>query len=68
MKKLVPLFLLPLFWSQSFAQSHQVLTSDGELLHITVKGNGIPCLYLHGGPGSGSWWLEKFMGEELSNF
>ncbi|WP_291788834.1 alpha/beta hydrolase [Cecembia sp.] len=65
MKKLVPLFLLPLFWSQSFAQSHQVPTSDGELLHITVKGNGIPCLYLHGGPGSGSWWMEKFMGEEL---
>jgi len=48
-----------------FAQSHQIRTSDGEILHVTVKGKGTPCLYLHGGPGSGSWWLEKFMGEKL---
>ncbi len=47
------------------ATSHRITTSDGVELLLTVKGSGTPCLYLHGGPGSGSWWLEKFMGEEL---
>lgn len=58
----LPLFL---FAGSVFSQNHKVHTSDGIVLHVTVKGEGIPCLYLHGGPGSGSWWLEKFMGDEL---
>ncbi|TVQ02457.1 MAG: alpha/beta hydrolase [Balneolaceae bacterium] len=49
----------------SFAQENQIITSDGVELHVTVKGNGLPVLYLHGGPGSGSYWMEVFMGEYL---
>ncbi len=66
MKTAMTLILaLTLFASHLTAQTHRIPTSDGEVLHVTVKGEGIPCLYLHGGPGSGSWWLEKFMGEQL---
>ena len=37
-----------------------VTTSDGVELFVSVKGQGTPCLYIHGGPGSGSYWMEKF--------
>jgi proline iminopeptidase len=47
------------------AQERQVLTSDSVELHLKVKGHGTPCLYVHGGPGSGSFWLEKFFGDYL---
>jgi proline iminopeptidase len=53
------------FTPLSFAENKQIITSDNLELHITVKGDGIPVLYLHGGPGSGSYWLEVFMGEFL---
>jgi proline iminopeptidase len=43
----------------------KVRTSDGVDLFVTVKGEGIPCLYIHGGPGSGSYWLEQFSGSIL---
>ncbi len=41
---------------------HSITTSDGAELYVTVKGDGIPCLYIHGGPGAGSHWLKKFYG------
>lgn len=47
------------------AQDQIIKTSDGVDLFVRVKGSGIPCLYIHGGPGSGSHWLEKFSGEFL---
>jgi proline iminopeptidase len=37
-----------------------ITTSDGIDLFVNVKGTGLPCLYIHGGPGSGSYWMEKF--------
>jgi len=49
----------------SKAEIKHIITSDSVDLYVTVKGNGTPCLYIHGGPGSGSWWLEKFSGEML---
>jgi len=64
-KTIFLLLILIVFSGQISAETHQIKTSDGEILYVTVKGKGIPCLYLHGGPGSGSWWLEKFMGEQL---
>jgi proline iminopeptidase len=42
-----------------------IRTSDGVDLYVTVKGKGTSCLYVHGGPGSGSYWMEKFSGEML---
>ncbi len=38
----------------------RITTSDGVELLARVKGQGKNCLYLHGGPGSGSHWMEKF--------
>lgn len=47
------------------AQERRVITSDSVSLYVKVKGKGIPCLYIHGGPGSGSYWMEKFAGPML---
>lgn len=47
------------------AQEKHIVTTDGVDLYVNVKGVGTPCLYLHGGPGSGSYWLEKFAGDSL---
>jgi len=49
----------------SAAQDQIIKTSDGVNLFVRIKGKGVPCLYIHGGPGSGSHWLEKFSGEFL---
>ncbi|NMC59984.1 MAG: alpha/beta hydrolase [Candidatus Methanofastidiosa archaeon] len=47
------------------AQEREIITSDSVKLYVKVKGTGTPCLYIHGGPGSGSYWLEKFFGDFL---
>lgn len=59
---LLLLLILPPF---SHAEVRHIITSDSVDLYVTVKGQGTPCLYIHGGPGSGSWWLEKFSGQML---
>jgi len=50
---------------QVHAAARKIRTSDGVELFVKVQGTGTPCLYLHGGPGSGSHWLERFSGELL---
>lgn len=40
-------------------------TSDGVALAYTQSGQGIPCLFVHGGPGSGSEVVETLAGEML---
>lgn len=47
------------------ANEYKVTTSDQVDLYVNVKGKGAPCLYIHGGPGSGSYWMEKFAGDIL---
>lgn len=42
-----------------------VITSDSVRLYVHVKGEGPICLYLHGGPGSGSTWMEAVSGHIL---
>jgi pimeloyl-ACP methyl ester carboxylesterase len=42
-----------------------VMTSDSIKLYVHVKGEGSMCLYLHGGPGSGSTWMEAVSGHIL---
>ena len=42
-----------------------VMTSDSISLYVHVKGEGPMCLYLHGGPGSGSTWMEAVSGHML---
>lgn len=65
MKK-ITLFILALSLAASLqAEERHIMTSDSVNLFINVKGTGSPCLYIHGGPGSGSYWMEKFMGDYL---
>jgi len=51
--------------SRPQAAVRHIVTSDGVNLYAEVRGKGTPCLYIHGGPGSGSYWLEKFSGDML---
>lgn len=67
MKKL---FLAIVFLSLGYiakAEEKQITTSDGVNLYVKVEGKGIPCLYIHGGPGSGSYWFEKFFGDFMED-
>lgn len=59
------LLLFTLCFFSINAQEKHIRTSDGVDLYIKITGKGIPCLYIHGGPGSGSYWLEKFSGQML---
>ncbi|MDZ5608162.1 alpha/beta hydrolase [Bacillus pseudomycoides] len=45
-----------------------VMTSDGVTLHISKSGQGIPCIFLHGGPGYWSYPFEQTGGSLLENF
>lgn len=65
MKRIVFAGMLLLTVMTLQAQEKTILTSDSVSLYVNVKGKGTPCLYLHGGPGSGSYWLEKFFGDYL---
>ncbi|KGX90280.1 alpha/beta fold hydrolase [Pontibacillus marinus] len=42
-----------------------VEVQDGVSLHVTRKGKGIPCLFLHGGPGYWSYSFEHYAGPYL---
>jgi proline iminopeptidase len=59
------IILCCLFAVPAFASEHRVVTSDGVSLYVEIRGEGEPCLYIHGGPGSGSYWLRKFSGDML---
>ncbi|MGD0113431.1 MAG: alpha/beta hydrolase [Armatimonadota bacterium] len=50
--------------SQGTSGRH-IRTSDGVDLYLEVRGEGTPCLYIHGGPGAGGYWLQKFSGDML---
>ena len=47
------------------AEEKYITTSDSVRLYLNIKGTGPSCLYIHGGPGSGSYWMEKFIGDSL---
>ncbi|PTX42866.1 proline iminopeptidase [Christiangramia gaetbulicola] len=47
----------------AIAEEKKVITTDGVELFVKIEGKGTPCLYIHGGPGSGSYWFEKFFGD-----
>jgi proline iminopeptidase len=62
---LLVLLFARLSLSPAHAQEQRILTSDSVALYVQVKGEGPACLFIHGGPGSGSHWLEKFFGARL---
>lgn len=44
-----------------------LLTSDSVQLFVQVAGQGTPCVYVHGGPGAGSYSFEKLGGNRLED-
>lgn len=54
-----------LYSTLSNAEIKIIKTSDNVNLHTEIRGTGPYCLYIHGGPGSGSYWLQKYYGKEL---
>ena len=60
------LFFLVIFTSQfSTAQESTFKTSDGVELYLNAKGTGMPCLYIHNGPGTAGDGIEQFSSEML---
>lgn len=65
------LFLFVAFTLPVFCQSHQVdslyvTSSDSVQLFVKRSGSGYPVLFIHGGPGSNSYYFEKEGGEVFS--
>lgn len=67
MRTIYLLLILNLIGLESMAQEQHIYTTDSVDLYFKVKGNGTPCLFIHGGPGSGSYWVEKIFGTELEH-
>ncbi|WBA43696.1 alpha/beta fold hydrolase [Hymenobacter canadensis] len=44
-----------------------LLTSDSVQLYVQVAGQGKPCVFVHGGPGAGSYSFEKLGGNRLED-
>ncbi len=65
MKKSILIICTILLTNIGISQEQIFTTSDSVRLYVKVKGTGTPCLYIHGGPGSGSYWMEKFSGDIL---
>lgn len=65
MKKIIWLALFAVSAIQASAQELFVTTTDSVRLYVRTAGSGPACLYLHGGPGAGALWLERFYGDFL---
>lgn len=65
MKNLAFFWLSAVCFLSASAQEMIIKTTDGVDLYVKVAGEGTPCLYIHGGPGSGSYWAENFAGDIL---
>ncbi len=55
----------PAVHASALTNADSFRTSDGVALAYTVAGQGLPCLFIHGGPGSGSEVVEKLAGATL---
>ncbi|GAB3297122.1 alpha/beta fold hydrolase [Hymenobacter tenuis] len=73
---LIACVLLLTSLGQCLAQTNQsarstgtttLLTSDSVKLFVQVSGKGVPCVFVHGGPGAGSYSFEKLGGNRLED-
>lgn len=68
MKRLFILFSLVVLLTLNtncFARSFYFTTSDGVQLYVNSVGSGQPCVFIHGGPGSNSYYLEGMKSADL---
>lgn len=64
MQKFYLIFLILIYGVTSAkAKKTFITTSDNIKLYVQVKGEGTPCLFVHGGPGQGSYYWEKLAGD-----
>lgn len=65
--KPLTLILASLLYLSSFAadSTFYFTTSDTVRLYVRVAGKGKPCLFVHGGPGSTSYYFEAFPGAAM---
>ncbi len=56
---------VPKPFSAGIAGITSVTTSDGVVLKANIAGKGLPCLFVHGGPGGGSEVVEVLAGGTL---
>lgn len=64
-RKSIFLLLFLSYGIVSFTQERYIMTSDSVKLYVKVQGKGTPCLYLHGGPAAGSYFLDTLFGSYL---
>ncbi|WP_121353875.1 alpha/beta fold hydrolase [Flavisolibacter nicotianae] len=67
MKTLLSCLLLLLLLTSASANERQFYftTSDSVKLYVRIAGEGKPCLFVHGGPGSNSYYYEAMAGAPL---
>lgn len=67
MKKLLTLLAAFVFSFSCFATDSTFYfhTSDNVKLYVRIAGQGKPCLFVHGGPGSTSYYYEAMLGAPL---
>ena len=67
MKKIIFFFFAVLFSVSSFAKDSTFYfkTSDNVRLYVRVAGQGRPCVFVHGGPGSTSYYFEAMASAPL---
>ncbi len=62
-------FLLAALLSATFGMAQDstfyFTTSDSVQLYVRVAGKGTPCVFVHGGPGSTSYYFEAFEGAKM---
>jgi proline iminopeptidase len=67
MNKMIVALLTLLISTTTFAQdsSFYFTTSDHVKLYVRVAGKGKPCVFVHGGPGSTSYYFEAMLGAPI---
>src|SRR3954465_4692488 len=57
---------IPVFSQEHNVDSLYITTSDSVKLFVKRSGSGYPVLFIHGGPGSNSYYFEKEGGDVFS--
>ena len=67
MKTVISLLFVILFQTSTFANDRvfYFTTSDSVKLYVRVAGEGQPCLFVHGGPGSNAYYYEAMAGAPI---
>src|SRR5688572_25858964 len=63
---LTSFWFAPVFCQPHFVDSLYITTSDSVNLFVKRSGSGYPVLFIHGGPGSNSYYFEKEGGDIFS--